>query len=395
MRRLPLAFVLAPLLAAQAPLDFPKGGKIVFLGDSITHQGQYVEALENLFLCAFPHFEAKFFNAGIGGDRVEHALARLDAEVIDQKPQLVTILLGMNDAGYKPRDANTLATFEQGLDTIVSRVAKETKATVCVFGPTFFDAKARKDGKLGDYNDVLLTFEQAAQRVAGAHKAKFFAPNAPMQRITSALREQDPQATLSPDSVHPDIAGGFAIASAFAAEYWREAPPVEIQITPSADGGNLHRVEVPRIPVPIHPQARKVADVERFDARYNRFKLRGIAIGSGKVRLIADGKDLGVFLAIELASGIDALQIAGAPWNERAARFLRLAGERHQLIWHRIRDKVGECKRIQAPASRAEAYAKVHAQLAAEWEKIRQIEAQMRELTRPFVTTIEVRQEPG
>ena len=49
----------------------------------------------------------RFYNAGVGGDTVRGGGAgpidvRLERDVIALKPTVVTVMLGMNDGGYKP-----------------------------------------------------------------------------------------------------------------------------------------------------------------------------------------------------------------------------------------------------------------------------------------------------
>lgn len=81
--------------------------KIVCLGDSITGQPNLAAYLKWSFLLECM-IEAKngegsvrVLNRGIGGDTSEGARKRLQGDVLDQKPNLVIILLGGNDAGQK------------------------------------------------------------------------------------------------------------------------------------------------------------------------------------------------------------------------------------------------------------------------------------------------------
>ena len=80
------------------------GDTMVFLGDSITHQCLYTQYVEDYYYTRFPNLHIHFHNAGVGGDRASDALARLDDDVLAFKPSYVTILLGMNDGGYRDFD---------------------------------------------------------------------------------------------------------------------------------------------------------------------------------------------------------------------------------------------------------------------------------------------------
>jgi len=85
------------------------GDRVVFYGDSITEQAYYTTFVESYVLTRYPRFNVAFVNSGVGGDRVSGGAAgpiekRLDRDVIGQKPTVLTIMLGMNDGGYRVFD---------------------------------------------------------------------------------------------------------------------------------------------------------------------------------------------------------------------------------------------------------------------------------------------------
>ena len=131
MKRAALLFLLAsaPALAAEAPAPFAlrDGDRVVFYGDSITQDGAYARFVEEYVRTRFPRWDIRFYNAGVGGDTVRGGGAgpidvRLERDVIAHKPTVVTIMLGMNDGGYKPFDPMTLATFGEGYRAIVAKL---------------------------------------------------------------------------------------------------------------------------------------------------------------------------------------------------------------------------------------------------------------------------------
>ena len=397
-----LAFLLtlAPCFAQadprQKPEVFPltKGQRIVFVGDSITHQGHWVSALELLLMTTRPELELKFVNAGVGGDKVVHGLARLQDEVVAMKPDVVTVLFGMNDGGYLAEDARLLQTFEKDLDGLVARVRKETAARVVVLGPTFYDdASSDPKKKRPFYNDVLLRFQAACERVAQAHKSVFCGLNDPMRRMTEELRKKDPKATLSADAVHPETAGGYTIADAMARELWQDPGTVELLVGPAADGGNDHTVRVPRIVFPIPPEAKAVAEIGKLEERYNRFTLKAVGVGTGKLQVLVDGKKIGAWTASELAAGVRVDALSDAPWRSRAQELWTLAEQNRKFISKELRGKVATIKSIKDDKQRAEAYSKIHAQLAPAWAKVKESEVRMTGLCAPF--DVKIRIEPA
>jgi lysophospholipase L1-like esterase len=98
--------------------------KIVCLGDSITGQPNLAGYLKWSFVLEAMCDAAKgpgrvqVVNRGIGGDTSAGALKRLQGDVLDERPDVVVILLGGNDTGQKRPQADVKA----DLETIVRKV---------------------------------------------------------------------------------------------------------------------------------------------------------------------------------------------------------------------------------------------------------------------------------
>ena len=76
---------------------FESGNTICFLGDSITHGGQYHEFLQLFYATRYPNLKLTFHNCGISGDNAEGIIHRLDKDVFIHKPSHVFLMTGMND----------------------------------------------------------------------------------------------------------------------------------------------------------------------------------------------------------------------------------------------------------------------------------------------------------
>ena len=102
-----------------------------------------------------------FENAGVGGDTVRGGGAgpiavRLERDVIAHRPTVVTIMLGMNDGGYKRFDPTTLAAFGDGYTAIVGRLRAAlpgVRLTLVRSSP--FDDVARPPQFAPGYDDAL------------------------------------------------------------------------------------------------------------------------------------------------------------------------------------------------------------------------------------------------
>jgi len=105
--------------APRADFAIADGDHVVFYGDSITEQRQYTSDIENFILTRYPTLHVDFFQSGVGGDRVTGGKygpidQRLHRDIFDHNPTVVTVMLGMNDGGYRQYDADIFTTYANG-----------------------------------------------------------------------------------------------------------------------------------------------------------------------------------------------------------------------------------------------------------------------------------------
>ena len=97
--------------------------KIVFFGDSVTDCNRvyddptnlgegYVKYTTESLTNNFDDIDFEFINRGISGNRTCDLLARLDNDVIAHQPDIMTILIGINDTWCK-FDMNDPTSAEQ------------------------------------------------------------------------------------------------------------------------------------------------------------------------------------------------------------------------------------------------------------------------------------------
>ena len=96
---------LAPRAGAAPRFFLKNGDHACFYGDSITEQRYYAVDVETHVRTRFPELRVWFVDSGVGGDRDSGGWAGpidlgLKRDVFPFKPNVVTIMLGMNDAGY-------------------------------------------------------------------------------------------------------------------------------------------------------------------------------------------------------------------------------------------------------------------------------------------------------
>ena len=235
MHHLP-RLLLAILLVLSTPLraadvDFLPGVKrILFLGDSITYSGQYVDAFETFLFLRFPDRQFEVINVGLPSETVSglsedgHAGGqfprpdlheRHDRVLAKAKPDLIFACYGMNDGIYLPFDEGRFAKFRDGIERLRAKAQAAGAQIVHLTPPTFHPLSARNqpgaDGQppaktLGGYNEVLDRYaawllEQRAKgwRVIDIH--------GPMNAFIEEQRKTNPDFVFANDGVHANEAG--------------------------------------------------------------------------------------------------------------------------------------------------------------------------------------------
>ncbi|MGE0608902.1 MAG: SGNH/GDSL hydrolase family protein [Pirellulales bacterium] len=187
-----------PRLAEKLAANHP--ATIVCLGDSVTgvyyHTGgrrAYPEMLAVALGQAYPQARLNVVNAGISGDTTTGALNRLQKDVLDHKPELVTVMFGLNDMVRVPIDD-----YQANLQSIIQQ-CRGVGADVLLCTPNaVIDSGGRPTTKLVKYCDAI---KQVAK--------KWDVPVCDCYAAHAALRESDPLAwrLLMSDAIHPNMDG--------------------------------------------------------------------------------------------------------------------------------------------------------------------------------------------
>ena len=116
----------------------PKRTKILFFGDSITQQGigknGYISKMDSLIKLQGLGDNYELLGAGIGGNKVYDLYLRMETDVLDKKPDIVVIYIGINDVWHKTTsgtgtDPNK---FEEFYRAIIKKLqAQNVKVIVC------------------------------------------------------------------------------------------------------------------------------------------------------------------------------------------------------------------------------------------------------------------------
>jgi acyl-CoA thioesterase-1 len=163
------------LKATQAKLAGGEAVKIVAFGDSITAGGEasqpqlvfwrrWADELQR----QYPRARVTAVNGATGGDTTVQGLQRLQAKVIDEKPDLALIGFGMNDNN---KNSVPLPEFERNLREMIARIRAATSAEVVLFSA--FPPNPKWKFGSGHMADYAAATERAARETACAYADVF------------------------------------------------------------------------------------------------------------------------------------------------------------------------------------------------------------------------------
>ncbi len=186
--------------ARQILSAFDKETTIVCLGDSVTgvyyHTGghrAYPEMLELALKKIHPNAPIHVINAGISGQTTVDGLARLDKDVLQQHPALVTISFGLNDMTRVPPEQ-----FRTNLEQLIDRCRAAQSLILLCTPNAVISTDGRPINRLVEYCDIIRTVGRektipVCDQYAAGQRLKSRAPRT--WRLTMS------------DEIHPNMDG--------------------------------------------------------------------------------------------------------------------------------------------------------------------------------------------
>ncbi|MCB0841420.1 MAG: SGNH/GDSL hydrolase family protein, partial [Bacteroidetes bacterium] len=202
---------------------------IMFQGDSITdarrdraqyyaNQAQglgsgYVFQIVSQLLGGHPTKNIRCYNRGISGHKVFQLADRWDDDCLNLKPDVLSILIGVNDFWHtlSGNYDGTVKVYETDLRKLLDRTKKALPNVKLIMGEPFAVAGGTA---INDKWKIFPEYRAAAAAIAKDYGASFL----PYQKIFDEALKIAPVSYWCPDGVHPSIAGGHLMAAA-----WLEA----------------------------------------------------------------------------------------------------------------------------------------------------------------------------
>jgi lysophospholipase L1-like esterase len=215
---------------ARKRISLQKEDVILFQGDSITDAGRkkddasanaasalgsgYAMTAASELLYKYAGKNLKIYNRGISGNKVYQLAERWQKDCLDLKPNVLSILIGVNDFwhtlvnNYK----GTVDTYRNDLTALLNRTKQSLPEVKLIIGEPFAVAgiKAVDEKWYPAFND----YRTAARDIAQTFGAVFI----PYQSVFDKAQHAAPGVYWTHDGVHPSLAGARLMAHA-----WLEA----------------------------------------------------------------------------------------------------------------------------------------------------------------------------
>lgn len=200
-------------------IKLSKEQTILFQGDSITDAGRNREdtgynSARNLgsgyamlagatMLNKYEALNLRIFNKGISGNKVFQLAERWDRDCLELKPDVLSILIGVNDIWHKLNGQydGTSEIYRKDYVALLERTVQALPGVKLIICEPFAvrGVKAVDDSWYPEFYE----YQKAAAEIASQFKAIFI----PFQKVYDEAVKRAPGAYWTGDGVHPTLAG--------------------------------------------------------------------------------------------------------------------------------------------------------------------------------------------
>ncbi len=205
---------------------FSSGDRIVFAGDSVTDMGRarpfgeglfdnvghsYVRVVESMLKAFYPEALVRVTNVGSSGNTSEMLLDRYQTDVVDLKPDWVSICIGVNDV-WRQFDSPTIPDehvspekYEENVEKMIVSVKDNVKG-IFILSPYIMEPN-REDAMRKRMDEYV----EASRRLAQKYNCIYV----DFQELYEDYCKVQYSATVAWDRIHPNQVGATLMARAF------------------------------------------------------------------------------------------------------------------------------------------------------------------------------------
>ena len=205
---------------------FDKGDKVLFIGDSISDYKRarpvgeglfeawgtsYVSDVAAQFTCMRPEMKLRFVNMGTSGNRVRDLKERWESDVMELKPDWVSVLIGINDVWRQfdsPLETESHVypeEYERTYEELIQRTLPNVKGMI-LMTPYFMEPN-REDpmrARMDEYGAIVKRLAE-----------KYGLTRVDLQAGWDALFKHMHPCNIAWDRIHPNHVGCVYIANQF------------------------------------------------------------------------------------------------------------------------------------------------------------------------------------
>lgn len=192
-----------------------KKTRIIFFGDSITQAGikpgGYIHRIQKHIDSVGLKSNYELVGAGISGNKVYDLYLRLEKDVLEKKPSVVVIYIGINDVWHKEMRVGTdIKKYEEFYTALIRKMqAKKIRVALCT--PTVIGEKKNnanpQDADLDAYSDVV-------RKLAAEHNCTLIDLRQSFKQYEEEFNlENKESGLLTSDRVHLSAAGNQLVAT--------------------------------------------------------------------------------------------------------------------------------------------------------------------------------------
>ena len=197
------------------------GETMLFIGDSITDCGRrdanapfgdgYVRMVTELATAQFPERKISYVNKGIGGNTVTDLRDRWQEDVLDQRPDKLSIKIGINDLHSHLRGADggvSPELFAERYDGVLALTKQELGCPLVLISPFYISQDNSRQTLRSQVLELLPRYIETVEALSEKYGARIVRSHEIFQRH---LQFRDAE-VFCPEPVHPNRAGHLVIA---------------------------------------------------------------------------------------------------------------------------------------------------------------------------------------